>query len=315
MEFNPGSGEPTYRLRPGAPGGSEALALAERLGLSSAWIHRAEELLGGEHRDLRRLLQEVEQVRVELAEAEGRVTAQARDLKRERGEVAQELEVLRQERKLQQRKQRQDLDEFRRKVTDQLRGELETIRSQVDQGRRKNLVSNSLARLFEDAPQFDEPEDMTGAVAVGGQVRHRSFRWEGMLEKVKGRVAEVRVRGKLFKCELEDLVPVGENAVAASGEPSAKIEVQLKSSPDEISEELNLVGHRVEPALEKLDRYLDQALLGDRGEVRIVHGFGSGRLRSAVRTHLRPHPAVASFRSGKRDEGGDGATVVVLDKR
>ena len=111
------------------------------------------------------------------------------------------------------------------------------------------------------------------------------------------------------------MLSVGENAIADPAEASAKIEVQLRSSPDEISEELNLVGCRVEPALEKLDRYLDQALLGDRGEVRIVHGFGSGRLRSAVRTHLRPHPAVASFRSGKRDEGGDGATVVVLDKR
>jgi DNA mismatch repair protein MutS2 len=315
MEFDPDSGEPTYRLRPGAPGASEALALAERLGLPRRWIKRAEELLGGEHRDLRRLLQEVEKVRQELGETQGEVVSQARELEREKAEVAGELDALKQERKIQQRKMRQELDEFRRKVTQQLRDELATMQNKVTQGRRKNLVGESLGRLFESEPEVGEHEEVSGPIEVGQEVRHRSLRWQGVLEKVKGEMAEVRVRGKKLKCNLDDLTPVGIETTPTELKPAPNIEIRVEAPSDRSLEELNLIGHRVEPALEELDSYLDQALLGDRKEVRIVHGFGSGRLRSAVRQYLKPHPAVHSFRAGRREEGGDGATVVVLDKK
>jgi DNA mismatch repair protein MutS2 len=76
--------------------------------------------------------------------------------------------------------------------------------------------------------------------------------------------------------------------------------------------ELNLIGQRVEPALEELDSYIDRALLAARKQVRVVHGHGSGKLRQAVREHLRSHRGVTSIRSGAPNEGGDGATVVEL---
>ena len=69
---------------------------------------------------------------------------------------------------------------------------------------------------------------------------------------------------------------------------------------------------RVEPALEALDRFLDTAVLSSPHEIRVVHGFGTGRLRKAVREFLRSHPVVASFRPGRSGEGGDGATVGTL---
>jgi DNA mismatch repair protein MutS2 len=76
--------------------------------------------------------------------------------------------------------------------------------------------------------------------------------------------------------------------------------------------EINLIGMRVEPALEQLDSYIDQALLASRKEVRVVHGHGSGRLRQAVRQHLRGHRGISEIRSGAPNEGGDGATVVTF---
>ena len=76
--------------------------------------------------------------------------------------------------------------------------------------------------------------------------------------------------------------------------------------------ELNLIGQRVEPALEELDAFLDRALLSGRAEVRVVHGHGTGRLRDAVRERLRHHPAVVAARPGAPNEGGNGATVVTL---
>lgn len=312
MEFDPESGEPTYRLRPGAPGASEALALAERLGLPSAWIERAETLLGGEHRDLRRLLQEVEKVRLELADTQGRLALQSRELEQERVALAEELEKLTDERKHQAGKMRRRLDEFKRKVSNQLRDELEAMRLELDRGRRKGLVAESAERLFESAPEIDEVEEASGEVEIGERVRHRSMGWEGVLEKVQDDAAEIRVGGKRIHCSLDDLFRVDDSGGSEDEVSKVQVHVRKSEATDPESDEINLLGLRVEPALAELDRRLDRALLNGRRELRIVHGFGSGRLRKAVRSHLEPHPAVARFRAGKSNEGGDGATIAIL---
>jgi DNA mismatch repair protein MutS2 len=134
----------------------------------------------------------------------------------------------------------------------------------------------------------------------------------------------VVVGGKRLRCPAAELVPAGDAptgeapqptagrrgaAAAPSGRARARAEIPEART---VARELNLIGQRVEPALEALDAYLDQALLASQSEVRIVHGHGTGRLREAVREHLRGHPAVASQRPGRREEGGDGATVVTL---
>ena len=161
-------------------------------------------------------------------------------------------------------------------------------------------------------------------------MRHRLLGWKGTLEKLDRGRAEVAVRGKRLQCRPEELALVatgGRGAATAAGgsrataTPPAPASAERRghrgsSSPDVAAApappELNLIGERVEPALDRLDEYLDRALLAGGPEVRVVHGHGSGRLRQAVREHLRSHPAVAAHRPGERDEGGNGATVVTL---
>jgi DNA mismatch repair protein MutS2 len=116
------------------------------------------------------------------------------------------------------------------------------------------------------------------------------------------------VRGKRLRCQVGELRRLDGEATAASAPARRRPAPQGAEAPVE----LRLIGRRVEPALDELDRYLDQALLSAREEVRVVHGHGTGALREAVREHLRGHPAVASFRPGEPGEGGDGATVVAL---
>jgi DNA mismatch repair protein MutS2 len=143
-------------------------------------------------------------------------------------------------------------------------------------------------------------------VAVGDEVRHVDYEWRGTVEKIKGGNAEVSVRGKRMRCDVESLRPV--EAAPAPARPA----VQVQHPEREVESQLDLIGQRVEPALEALERYLDQAALAGRAEVRVIHGHGSGRLRRAVREALGAHPAVNSHRSGGSREGGDGATVVKL---
>lgn len=313
MEFDPASGRPTYHLQPGPPGGSEALALARRLGLPADWIDRAEARLGSEHRDLRRLLAELERVRVEVREERDRLQREADSAAAAAARLEREHEALEVERKSVGRKLKTELDAFRADTRRRLRDEVARLREEFEGGRKKGLEAAAEERLFAEAPMIEVPETAPEvAVEVGGIVRHRGLGWEGTLEKLIGGKAEVLVRGKRVRVAEGDLAGVR----AAPGSIKAPVVSSRSRRADldgpGISLELNLIGQRVEPALEQLDVYLDQALLGGVPEVRIVHGHGTGRLRDAVREHLRRHPAAEKQRPGAPDEGGNGATVVSL---
>jgi DNA mismatch repair protein MutS2 len=329
MEFDPASGEPTYHLLPGPPGGSEALALARRLGLPAAWLDRAEARLGRQHRDLQRLLGEVEEVRRELAAERDRSAAAAADAEKLTARLAAQEAALVEERRRVGKRLQGELEAFRRQTLERLREEGERMRGEIESGRRKGVEAAAVERLFAEAPEVAPPEpgdeaDTEGELVAGAAVRHRLLGWEGTLEKLDRGRAEVSVRGKRLQCREEELALVatggrGGGKAAAIAPAPASVEGRGhrgSPSPDVAAalapSELNLIGQRVEPALDRLDEYLDRALLAGGPEVRVVHGHGSGRLRQAVREHLRGHPAVAAQRPGERNEGGNGATVVTL---
>ncbi len=323
MEFSATTGEPTYRLLPGPPGASEALALARRLGLPAEWLDRAEARLGTEHLKLGRMLAEVERVRRELADAQVRVERDLARLEAERGALSAERERLAAERKGLARTFKAELDAFRRETRRRFQGEVERIVGEVEAGRRKGLAAEATERSFEAAPAYEEAEpEAGGPLAVGARVRHRSLGWEGELTALDRGRAEVKVRGKRLRCPEDELVALapGDGAGATSGDVSRfgarrglpRRGIETPAGEREVPAELHLLGRRVEEALASLDDYLDSALLTSRQEVRVVHGHGTGRLKKAVREHLRAHPAVAAQRAGEPNEGGDGATVVTL---
>ncbi len=314
MQFDGETGHPTYRLLPGPPGGSEALALARRLKLPAAWLDRADALLGSEHRDLRRLLAEVERSRQELAEQHGRLEAELADAVKLRQRLAEQDAELSEERKTLNQAFQQRLETFQGETRRRFKSEVERLRAELEAGRRRHLAAEATERVFRSAPEFAAPEEIDGETEVGATVKHRRLGWTGTLEKLDRGRARVRVAGKSLHCQERDL---------AAAQPAAnKVSTRARRPPpgppardtslDEPPRELKLIGQRVEPALDLLDRFLDRSLLASLAEVRIIHGHGSGRLRAAVRQHLRTHPAVAGHRAGGAREGGDGATIASL---
>jgi DNA mismatch repair protein MutS2 len=316
MEFEAETGRPTFHLVPGPPGGSEALALARRLGLPAAWLDRAEARLGSEHRDLRRLVAEVEKVRRELIETRSRLEVEADDAEKLRRRLADELSALEEERQAVGRRLKGELDAFRRETTERLRGEVDRLRQRFEEGRRRGLEAEAVEQLFAQAPAFGEPAPASaGPLVVGTPVRHRGLGWQGVLEKLEPGRAEVLVRGKRVRCRPEELSPAdgGEtNRTDRSNRSDLRASRRDLDEAVSVLPEINLIGQRVEPALEELDAYIDRALLASRREVRVIHGHGSGKLRQAVREHLRGHCGVSSLREGAPNEGGNGATVVTL---
>ncbi len=321
MQFDGDTGHPTYRLLPGPPGGSEALALARRLRLPEPWLDRAEALLGSEHRDLRRLLAEVERSRQDLAEQHARLELELADAVKLRQRLAEQSAELQKERKTLNQTFQRRLEAFQGETRQRFRSEVERLRAQLEAGRRRNLAAEATERLFSSAPDFEiaEESEGEGEVVVGATVKHRRLGWTGTLEKLDRGRAQVRVAGKSLKCHERDLVATGKPPDARGSSSKArrsppKLKISRPASDDSLEpqRELKLIGQRVEPALDLLDRFLDRSLLDSLAEVRIIHGHGSGRLRSAVRQHLRSHPAVAGHRAGRAQEGGDGATIASL---
>jgi DNA mismatch repair protein MutS2 len=139
---------------------------------------------------------------------------------------------------------------------------------------------------------------------------------EGVLAALHGDEAEVDVHGKRLRARVGDLRVLTRSARAAAQKAAApsrvNVSVQLQSRVDSVVTDLNLIGCTVEEALARTDRFLDQMVLGDRREARIIHGYGTGQLRRALAEYLRNHPLVARHEQAPPEQGGGGVTVVEL---
>ena len=124
--------------------------------------------------------------------------------------------------------------------------------------------------------------------------------------------AEVSIGGIRVKAPLEELRFVSHGAAPEHKEEKAPLHVVLESAGGVIHEELNVIGLRVDEALPKVDKFLDDALVREYGRVHIIHGIGSGKLREAIQGHLKDHRWVKGFREGEINEGGPAITIVEL---
>jgi DNA mismatch repair protein MutS2 len=148
---------------------------------------------------------------------------------------------------------------------------------------------------------------------VGLWARSRTLGTTGRIVDISGRTgrATLETEGARLVVPADDLDVVPEPVSGPSPRDLQAEELRRRAAA-RVSPSIDLHGERVEAALERLHAYLDEALLAGLDSVVIVHGVGTGALRRAVREALREHPRIRSFRGGRRDEGGEGATVAEL---
>jgi DNA mismatch repair protein MutS2 len=153
------------------------------------------------------------------------------------------------------------------------------------------------------------------ALQEGAKVIIGGLGLEGTLLSIQGNNAEVDVRGKRMRARVQDLRVVGPPPSQSAGSKAqgGKVRVNVDLKPREgLLSEINVIGATVEEAVDRVSRFLDDTLVTDLREVRIVHGFGTGQLRKGLHAFLKTHPLVAKFHAAPENQGGGGATIVEL---
>jgi DNA mismatch repair protein MutS2 len=157
------------------------------------------------------------------------------------------------------------------------------------------------------------PHEPSRPVTVGAKVAVGGMGLEGTVVAIDGKNAEVDVRGKRMRAKVADLRVIGPPAPATAAKPASPVRVNVDLAPREgLLGELNVIGCTVDQAVDRVAKFLDDALVTDVREIRIVHGHGTGALRRGLESFLKGHPLVMKFVTAPPNQGGGGATIVEL---
>lgn len=325
MEFNLRTLRPTYHLNIGLPGRSNALLIAERLGLSQEILQTARAGISPEDLKAENLLDEIHRQRDGARRARSQAEEARKEAEKERREVEKRLEQIETERLAL-------LEEARAEAEAELADmhqELEEVKRALQRARQPLEAIKPLKEQVEYLEdQVEKPlrrqkisEPTQKPLRVGEKVRLRSLRMEGVILSLGENEVEVQAGALRMRASLADIQRAGEveeEKTAPAAAPAVKkrppVEPARSSTPFYPSPgmELDLRGQRAEDALDALDRYMESAFLAGLPFVRIIHGKGTGKLRQEVRQALRHSTHVKSWVAGTEGEGGDGVTVVHL---
>jgi DNA mismatch repair protein MutS2 len=321
MEFDPDSLAPTYRLLQGVPGQSNALYIAEQLGLDQYLLEKAKSFLHRSH-------DQVESVIASLVEDQQRYHRDSRQAAMERNRAELILSDLEKDRELLKARKEDILQEAREEArrlvrsaksnTDQLIKELKLMRNQSSVG-AESVVEKArleLARIRREIDAGEEVDyDEQGLnledIKAGDQVFIPGIKQKGEVisfagEEVLIQIGSMKVHlapRELRKGKDGSSVKKRKEQQKASGGYSVTKDLAISSSID-------LRGLNFEEAQPLVDKLLDNALWAGLNQVDLIHGKGTGKLKERVRDYLKEHPLAKSFRSGDSTEGGEGVTVV-----
>ena len=338
--FDPETFAPTFKLTYGSSGRSLALEIAARLGLAASIVASAREYRSRREAQLAEHLAKVDHDLQDLDHARRQATRERDQLTENTARVQRrEAELAQGERALQQRASegldrrlrdaRREIDEVvedLKRRTDALAidaaGRSATYPGAISTGESGGMRTQARVALESVAEQFRHTADVSmplpqlsgqGAEpsanpAVGDRVIVGGLGLEGLVQLVQDREAEIDVRGKRLRVPLEGLRIVGTGASTAA---TGRVSVQLQPR-DGPPTELNVIGCRVDEAVSRAEKFLDDALIAEERLLRVIHGHGTGKLRHALADFLRGHPLVERFEAAPPEQGGAGVTIVEL---
>jgi DNA mismatch repair protein MutS2 len=331
MSFDEQTLTPSFTLIPGVPGSSNAFRVAETVGFPGEIIEQARAYLGDQDRRVEQMVAQLEETLARARREEESMKADRDRLQRLVGEKEREQQAFieRENRYLATRMEEAEkvLARFSRKVEELVAGlkdraVAEKVRAAANRERKRLAATVSETRGALTPTRGEEAAPIR-ILEPGERVklRHTSLRGTVISDDPERGEAVLTVEGKRMTVFRENLIAGGEPVVAGTEEGEKKggftigeaAQIVLEGRGDAMGgNELKVIGQRVDEALPRVDKFLDDATLSGLNTVRIIHGHGTGALRRAVAGLLDGHPHVAGFRAAAQQEGGSAVTVVQL---
>ncbi|MDR0711541.1 MAG: Smr/MutS family protein [Prevotellaceae bacterium] len=344
--------EPLFRLEYGTPGSSFAFEIAKKIGLPDEVIDRARALLGDKHADFDRSLRSIARDRRYWEEKRARVKQADKRLEELTTRYEHELAQLQGERKriIQEAKEeaKKLLGEANRKIENTIRSikEAQADREKTREARTQlenfaqsvatpatnedsAAVSRKMAQLkqqqqrrsekraqrgdHEATPSADAPNPSEGGLFVGSAARISGQNVVGEIVKINDNGSVVLAAGSIYTTVAADkLEPVSRTAACSIARSSGVGGSSLSVARLNFKPSIDVRGMRVDEALAEVEELIDKAMMFDVGEVRILHGKGTGALKEQIRRYLKPLPGVASVEDDHVEQGGAGVSVVKM---
>ena len=324
-EFNVETLMPTYKLSVGVPGKSNAFLISAKLGIPQEIIDAARNHMSNDDKRLDSVLSQLDDLKVQLKDAQA-------EAEQARYEAEHALESAEKKRDDLIKKGEEELENARRQAHDLMQQVQNEAYSLTDELRRiqkdeKTSAAQRAVRAREIARRDTEtllkktdakPQPVKEfvplkEVQIGQEVVIADLGQTATVTARPDRNGMVEVRAGIMKTKvpLTNLRAPDKMEKRKPAEPRRSTRVQLDKSR-KTSMELNLLGYTVDEALNEVDKFLDSGMLRGQSTLYIIHGNGTGALRTAIQKHLRTHKAVKSFRLGRYGEGESGVTVVEL---
>jgi DNA mismatch repair protein MutS2 len=324
VEFDVQTLSPTYRLMIGTPGRSNALLIAERLGMPAEVLDSARTFVAPHVAETEAMLDQIARERASAEDARARAlkeAAEAATLKvRARGLMRDAERKHREVWEAAQAEADRELADLRREAH-RLRLQLQAARSSGFGEPAREAIEEALTLPglhAPAAPVVDEPEEPepveAARVVVGADVMVPRLGLPGRVIALRDDSVEVEVLGRRVRMPLRELEGATRPTAAErrAARPERQPALAIASPRADVPYQLDLRGLRRDEAIERLETYLEDASLAGMPEARIVHGKGTGAIRQAVRDELRRSQFVARFQPEPDASGGDGATQVWL---
>lgn len=327
-EFNVETLSPTYRLLIGIPGKSNAFAISSKLGLAANIIDDAKSRLSDKDVDFEDMLANLEASRITIEKEQLEIQkykAEVESLKKKLTDKNEKLdarrdEILRKanEEAVQILKEAKDLaDETIRNFNKYGQGQAPMSKMEKERSKVRDKMNKSeknLSMKKKETVNHKVPKKLR----IGDSVKVLSMNLKGTVHTLPNAKGDLYVQMGILRSlvNINDLVLIDDESTSpiakkyGGGSSSGKIKMSKSAS---VSTEINLIGMTVDEAIAHLDKYLDDAYIAHLPSVRIVHGKGTGALRSAVHAHLKRQKYVKSFRLGEAGEGDAGVTIAEFE--
>lgn len=324
VRFNEKTLQPEYILDVGRPGASHAFHIAERLHLPKQVIAHAQSIMSKDQIKLEKILHDMETTHKEAESHKENLAQLKQDAAQKQQDLKAELESIRQERRTilnEAYAQAQAIIDNTRKQVENLQRQLHHCGATVTEQQNQAFKEARLAlqekqkRLTVGRQQTEQkgPKALDPASLEVGQMVHiPRLKNNGRILNLSSdrKTATIETDGLKFVIKTSDITA----ATKTGSTQNASVFVKKPTLQRQISQELNLIGKRVEEALPAVQHFISDAMLAGLDQVRIVHGHGTGRLRDAIHDELRRNKLVADYRLGipHEDPGGNGVTLVTV---